>query len=239
MASYIIKRSDELYHYGIKGQKWGVRRFENVDGTLTAEGKARYGKNQSYLKPRFPEGKTKYSDLPAKERLKAAWNGQDKEAEAEMLNLMVDVENAVKKSGVIVGYTQIVNTKEYRNWEDEYDKKSYEVHSKYGNEFDKILKDKVRLELEEQRLQGSNDTDKILKHIAEKIELSNRESRYHNKIDDELEPIHEKERKIFDKYYNNAFNAICDQLGIAKKDRDEEIYEIIRKGFIEDWLSNW
>lgn len=29
-------------HHGIKGQKWGVRRFQNEDGTLTAEGKARY-----------------------------------------------------------------------------------------------------------------------------------------------------------------------------------------------------
>ena len=32
-----------LYHHGIKGQKWGVRRFQNDDGTLTEEGKARYG----------------------------------------------------------------------------------------------------------------------------------------------------------------------------------------------------
>lgn len=32
-----------LYHHGILGQKWGVRRYENEDGTLTAAGKARYG----------------------------------------------------------------------------------------------------------------------------------------------------------------------------------------------------
>jgi len=32
-----------LYHHGIKGQKWGIRRFQNDDGTLTAEGKKRYG----------------------------------------------------------------------------------------------------------------------------------------------------------------------------------------------------
>jgi len=31
----------ELYHHGIKGQKWGVRRFQNPDGTLTAAGKRR------------------------------------------------------------------------------------------------------------------------------------------------------------------------------------------------------
>lgn len=34
--------ADELYHHGIKGQKWGVRRFQNSDGSLTAEGKKRY-----------------------------------------------------------------------------------------------------------------------------------------------------------------------------------------------------
>ena len=30
---------DELCHYGIKGQKWGVRRFQNEDGSLTKAGK--------------------------------------------------------------------------------------------------------------------------------------------------------------------------------------------------------
>lgn len=32
---------DELYHHGIKGQKWGLRRFQNKDGTRTALGKKR------------------------------------------------------------------------------------------------------------------------------------------------------------------------------------------------------
>lgn len=40
--NYYISKS-ELYHFGIKGQKWGVRRFQNSDGSLTSAGKERYG----------------------------------------------------------------------------------------------------------------------------------------------------------------------------------------------------
>jgi len=34
--------NNELYHYGVKGQKWHQRRYQNYDGSLTPAGKARY-----------------------------------------------------------------------------------------------------------------------------------------------------------------------------------------------------
>lgn len=37
----ILRHSYELTHYGVKGMKWGVRRYQNKDGTLTKEGKRR------------------------------------------------------------------------------------------------------------------------------------------------------------------------------------------------------
>ena len=44
---------DELKHWGIKGQKWGVRNYENYDGTLTPEGKIRYGQKAEKLKKKI------------------------------------------------------------------------------------------------------------------------------------------------------------------------------------------
>lgn len=42
-----MNNQHELYHHGIKGQKWGIRRFRNEDGTLTDRGKKRYAENYS------------------------------------------------------------------------------------------------------------------------------------------------------------------------------------------------
>ena len=38
----IKMESNRLIHYGIKGQKWGIRRFQNSDGSLTSAGRKRY-----------------------------------------------------------------------------------------------------------------------------------------------------------------------------------------------------
>ena len=37
-----VNPCDELYHYGVLGMKWGVRRYQNKDGSLTPSGEKRY-----------------------------------------------------------------------------------------------------------------------------------------------------------------------------------------------------
>lgn len=42
MTEYIIHRDDELTHYGVKGSKWGIRRYQNEDGSYKPGAEGRY-----------------------------------------------------------------------------------------------------------------------------------------------------------------------------------------------------
>lgn len=71
---------DELYHHGIKGQKWGVRRYQNEDGSLTEAGKKR--KEIQNKAAKFSENSFKAYKEDAKkhrdtaERLRKEYPGQ-------------------------------------------------------------------------------------------------------------------------------------------------------------------
>jgi hypothetical protein len=54
-------KDDYIIHWGIKGQRWGRRRFQNEDGSLTAAGKKRYGNDVGIASDRertMPTGST-------------------------------------------------------------------------------------------------------------------------------------------------------------------------------------
>jgi len=64
-----------LQHFGIRGMKWGIRRFQNPDGTLTPAGKERYrkkGYSDDYITARSLKGKgyKKLSDRDLKRVVK-------------------------------------------------------------------------------------------------------------------------------------------------------------------------
>ena len=50
-----------LSHHGIKGQKWGIRRYQNEDGSLTSAGKSRYSNSSRFAEFKYKR-LNKYAD---------------------------------------------------------------------------------------------------------------------------------------------------------------------------------
>lgn len=71
-----------LIHYGIQGQKWGVRRFQNEDGSLTPEGIERYSK----LLDRQNNSSRDYKKLQKFERKKIRISGGSDEMDEHANN---------------------------------------------------------------------------------------------------------------------------------------------------------
>lgn len=87
---------NELYHHGIKGMKWGVRRFQNEDGSLTSAGERRYGLGDK-IKGKFSDMKAKSAENKARrERVKEIRKerGRLTNKYNEKHRLTKDIENA-------------------------------------------------------------------------------------------------------------------------------------------------
>ena len=146
--------SDYIYHHGIIGQKWGVRRYQNPDGSLTDAGKKRYNRNYSKDQARgaldyYKKERNKYDKSTKKER-----NKYEHIIDKALEDINVEIENKLLYK---VGH----------------EKEKAKIAAKYMNS-KKVIDAETKLDLLNQKASELNSAKKAIEKYIE--DYSNKKS---------------------------------------------------------------
>ena len=83
---------NELYHYGVPKMRWGIRRYQNKDGSLTDAGKRRYGSKENFESIQ----RAAYSVKKAKIESKAKIKRSKIESRSELKRAKIEAKNNSK-----------------------------------------------------------------------------------------------------------------------------------------------
>lgn len=101
-VKYVNPTPSELYHHGVLGQKWGIRRYQNKDGSLTAAGKA---KLKQFKKDETASIRKKLSEKKIKINEKIS-NAESAEKKKELRSKLQKAKiNAKAEIDVVKNYT--------------------------------------------------------------------------------------------------------------------------------------
>lgn len=106
----------ELQHHGVKGQRWYVRRYQNYDGTWTAEGRERYGKdvNKSANKVESREFLTEERSIPAGTKMYRTSVNPNENQNGSVYVTYLDPERNLYKGGWVRNTAYSYNSYEYK-----------------------------------------------------------------------------------------------------------------------------
>lgn len=197
--TYILSSNGELYHYGVKGQKWGVRRYQNEDGSLTNAGKERYY-NDAEQKSLYEQSK--------RHIVKGTFTGHT-----------IAGNEDIAQAGVFLRNQNEVITDTFGKMTKSYDKdiSNMSKNSKFMSEAKKRLNDE---------LGGPDkvDDEELLDWVVDDIIYDN----IHTYSSQATKNLVKKFNDDVEQYYNNA-RSITDDLVGAYGDRPVASIDTIRK----------
>lgn len=183
-SNYILTANGELYHWGIKGMKWGIRRYQNKDGSLTPAGKKRRAKLEAEI-----------------EKLGG-------KSEEKKLSEMTDDEVAAKTNRMRLEN----NLKEEMRRSTEAEQRQKKLQESLNETSTDELRNKItRLQLEEQYKNLANpkkaERDPYMDKLQKEVDRLTLEKRYRD-LQKELNPPTKKEKSFFAKIGEKALNEV-------------------------------